>query len=90
MAKSASGDKSAAWLPGACGQTQCDQTLHSWTRGLLSRAPWGEAARLAEKVAGVRRQRSLLGGHERKGTFIHSLGEVASPFQGGGRGSRTV
>lgn len=62
MAKSASGDKSAAWLPGVYGQTQHGQALQARTRGPLSRVLLAEAVRQVEKVVGARRQESPLGG----------------------------
>lgn len=83
MAKRASGDKSAAWLPGVCGQTQHGQTLDSGTRmgPALWRPPSGEAGGLAEQVAGGRRQdRVPRGAAGRKGTFTGGCGRVSSPF----------
>lgn len=43
--------------------------------------PWGEVAKLAEKVAGRRKQdRVPWGGQRKKGTFRVGLGKVASAF----------
>lgn len=83
MAKRASGDKSAAWLPGVCGQTQHGQTHDSRTRmgPALRGHPWGAVGRLAEKVTGRRRKdRAPWGGQRRKGTFTRGFRKVASPF----------
>lgn len=81
MAKRASGDKSAAWLPGVCGQTYPGQTLHPQTGGLLS----GDTPRVRRPgwqrrwlQAGARQ--SPVGKAGRKDTFLGSLGRAASPL----------
>lgn len=82
MAKSASGDKSAAWLPGACGQARRGQQRSALGhRACSAGLPWGEVAKLAEKGAGRRKQdRVPWGGQRRKGTFRVGHGKVASVF----------
>lgn len=87
MAKSASGDKSAAGLPGVADKPN---TARLWTPGhgdCSAGTSQGKAARLAEKAAGWRgTEQSLLGRQGRKGTFISSFGNVASPSPRGDGG----
>jgi hypothetical protein len=56
MAKSAPGDKSAAWLPVVYGQPNMASLLTLGHGDTTQQAPLGEAVRLVEKVAGMRRQ----------------------------------